>query len=189
MVFIHKIIFFDDNKVNIETYHKKLSGLPLNLEFMHTLFEDLIDMHSIHIVISPTNSFLSMTGGIDKTFIKLFPNIEDKLRTKMISKAYAKSTIEYRGTKYILPMGKSILAETGNPKCHFILASPTMTMPKDINNTKNIYMCMKTIFKKLKLIKVPIIIACPCLGTGIGNLSPNDSASQIKQAIINADKK
>lgn len=124
-----------------------------------------------------------MTGGIDKTYANLFLGIENSLRNKMIQKKYAKSMIEYKGTNYILPIGKTIISSTGDKRCYFIMASPTMTTPKDICGSKNVYLSMKAIIKKLILINEPVIIACPCLGTGIGNLSAIESAEQIKKAI------
>ena len=185
MVFIHQLLFFDENKEHIETYRKILGNiLEKNLIFECIKFEDLIASQKIQIVVSPANSYLSMTGGIDKVYTDMFPGIEDKLRAKTVEKAYAKSGVVYKGTNFILPVGKAIICETGNSKCHFVMASPTMTTPKDINGTNNVYLCMKAILKKLSLINVCITIACPCLGTGIGNLSAKESAKQIKKALI-----
>lgn len=180
MTIIHQIIFFDNNKNNIETYKKKLSDIP-NLSFVYADFEDLINENNIHITISPANSYLSMTGGIDKTYSKLFPGIESSLRKQMIIKKYEKGNIRYFSTKYILPIGKAIIAPTNNSKCPFIMASPTMKTPKDINETDNVYRCMCAILEKINKINLPITIACPCLGTGIGNLSAIESADQIRR--------
>jgi len=185
MTLIHQIIFFDINKDYIEIYKKILSNINIpNLQFKHINFKDLITTQKIQIAISPANSYLSMTGGIDKLYVDLFPNIEDILRKKMIEKKYAKSTIVYKNSNYILPIGKSILGYTNDKICSFIMASTTMIMPKDITGTNNIYLCMKAILKKIIRINIPIIIACPCLGTGIGNLPAEESAKQIKKAFL-----
>ncbi|XWV25613.1 macro domain containing protein [Tupanvirus deep ocean] len=185
MLFIHHIIFFDSDSEIIDTYKNILINTIIdgNLSFENGDFENMLGKKKIHIAISPANSRLSMTGGIDKTYADLFPNIENSLRNKMIEKKYATSDIEYKGTNYILPLGKVVIAETGNKYCHFIMASPTMDMPRDISGSDNVYLCMKTIIKKLCLIKEPIIVACPCLGTGIGNMTAEQSAQQIKKAI------
>lgn len=179
MKFIHQIIFFDIDKNNIKTYQKILQPISINFQFWNIDFVNLIDCTKIDIVISPSNSFLSMSGGIDKTYADLFPGIEEKLRNKLINKKYEKSQIKYKGTKYILPIVKILIAKTNNSRCQFIMSSPTMIMPRDISKTNNVYECMKAILKKLISIDVPIIIACPCLGTGIGNMNPEESARQI----------
>ncbi|XWV26951.1 macro domain containing protein [Tupanvirus soda lake] len=185
MSFIHNITFFDSDLENIETYKKILNDTIINnnLSFENSNFEDMLGRTKMHIAISPANSRLSMTGGIDKLYSDLFPNVENSLRNKMIEKKYATSDIEYKGTNYILPIGKIVIAETGDKRCYFIMASPTMDMPRDISGSNNVYLCMKSVLKKLLLIKEPIIVACPCLGTGIGNMSAEESAQQIKKAI------
>lgn len=184
MVLVHKIIFFDHDWDNIKTYWKNLADLPINLIFRHGSFEKIINKEKMQIVVAPTNSYVSMTGGIDKIYTKIFKNIETKLRKKISEKKYQISGISYKGTHYTLPIGKTIICETGNDKCFFIMASPTMVMPKDINGTNNIYLCMKAILKKISKINTPIIIACPCLGTGIGNVPAEESALQIRKALL-----
>ncbi len=183
--FVHHIIYFDSNFDKIIAYKKILKNIlpEKNISFEHIEFENLISNKKIHIAISPANSYLSMTGGIDKTYANLFPGIENSLRNKMIEKKYSKSTVEYKGTNYILPIGKTLLSETKDKRCYFIMASPTMTMPKDICGSNNVYLSMKAVIKKLILLKQPIIVACPCMGTGIGGMSAIDSALQIKKAI------
>lgn len=184
MVFIHKIIFFDKDKKNIRSYWKELSGLPFDLSFRHDTFENLIGKEKMHIAVAPTNSYLGMSGGIDKIYTKLFKDIEGKLRNKIIEKKYAIGGISYNGTNYILPLGRAIICETGHTKCHYVLASPTMLTPRDINGSDNVYVCMKAVLKKINKIKTPIIILCPCLGTGIGNIPAETSAKQIKDALL-----
>jgi O-acetyl-ADP-ribose deacetylase (regulator of RNase III) len=179
---IHEIIFFDINESNIKEYSKILLSYS-NIKCKHIDFKDLIDSENISIIISPSNSYLSMTGGIDKVYADYFIGIEDTLRKKMISKKYATSSVKYKNTNYILPIGKTIIVETGNNKCPFLMSSPTMVTPKDINGTDNVYKCMTAIIQKIKLINIPIKIACPCLGTGVGNMSAKESALQIKQAL------
>lgn len=204
MLFLHEIIFFDTDVSKINAYEQILSNNPLskNISFMVCDFENLIHQIKIDIAISPANSYLSMTGGIDKVYNELFPGIENKLRSKMMSKKYEKSHTQYKGTKYILPIGKTIIEDTENNNCRFIMASPTMKTPKDITGTNNVYCCMMAILKKLSKLNFSIVIACPCLGTGIGNLSPVEppvfvpniignfveSANQINTAINNFHK-
>jgi len=185
MSFIHQILFFDKDASKINIYKKILTSTKISnkLFFINDDFENLIKNNRVHIAISPANSYLSMTGGIDMAYAKLFPGIEDKLRSKLITKKYDTSTINYKGTNYILPIGKTILAETGDKRCYFIMASPTMVTPKNIIGTNNVYHCMKAILKKISIIDTQITIACPCLGTGIGNLAAEKSAAQIKKAI------
>nr|AEX63171.1 macrodomain-containing protein [Moumouvirus Monve] len=182
----HTIIFFDSNKKNIKEYQNILSNIKcnINLLFIHSDFEKILAKNLLHATVSPANSYLSMTGGIDNIYTKCFPNIEDKLRKISNKKKYAISDIEYKKTHYIVPVGKCIVSQTDNRKCPYIIAAPTMKTPKDINNTNNVYLAMCAILNKIKMLDKAIIIGCPCLGTGIGNLCPKESAIQIKKALL-----
>ena len=183
---MHTIIFFDNNKEHINIYQKILSNIDskYNLLFINCEFEDLLNSGILHIAVSPANSYLSMTGGIDRTFAECFPGIENNLRKICIQKKYAVSDTTYKGTKYIVPVGKCVIAKTMDNRCPFILAAPTMKMPKNISGTNNIYEAMKAILTKINLITSRIVIGCCCLGTGIGNMSAEHSAQQIRQAFM-----
>ncbi|QGR53682.1 macro domain-containing protein [Moumouvirus maliensis] len=182
----HTIIFFDLNQNKIKEYQSVLSNIKcnINLIFIHSDFEKLLEKNLFHAIVSPANSFLSMTGGIDSVYAECFPGVEDKLRKVSNEKKYAISDIEYKSTHYIVPVGKCIVSETGNKKCPYIIAAPTMKTPKDINYTNNIYLAMCSILNKIKTLDDAIIIGCPCLGTGIGGLSAKKSALQVKKALL-----
>lgn len=180
------IIFFDTNKDKINSYREILAKIKCNtnIMFKHCDFEELLENNILHAVVSPSNSQLSMTGGIDKTYADCFPNIEHKLRKICIKKKYDQSDIEYHGTNYIVPVGKCIVATTNNDNCPYIMAAPTMLTPQDINSTNNVYQAMRAILKKASGLNRSIIIGCPCLGTGIGGMDANISAKQVKRALL-----
>lgn len=134
-------------------------------------FEKLYEQKILQIIVSPSNSHLCFNGGIDLVYSKIFPGIEEKLVSKANNIKYEKCTIPYKNVKYIVPVGKTIICETNDSNCPFILAAPTMRLPRDINGTDNIYKCMFAILEKISEINNPMIIGCPCLGTGIGNVS------------------
>ena len=62
-----------------------------------------------------------------------------------------------------------------------------MKHPKDITSTNNIFLAFNAILiclESLSCHKQNLIIACPCLGTGIGNIKPETSAKQILHAFM-----
>ncbi|AZL89761.1 macro domain containing protein [Megavirus baoshan] len=180
------IIFFDTNKDKINSYREILAKIKCNtnIMFKHCDFEELLENNILHAVVSPSNSQLSMTGGIDKTYADCFPNIEHKLRKICRKKKYEQCDIKSSGTNYIVPVGKCIVAATNNDNCPYIMAAPTMLTPQDINSTNNVYQAMRAILKKASGLNRSIIIGCPCLGTGIGNMDANISAKQVKRALL-----
>ncbi|BCS82797.1 macro domain-containing protein [Cotonvirus japonicus] len=182
----HTIIFFDQNSSKIDDYKKILATIKynINLVFIHSDFDELMKSISLDAIVSPANSRLCMDGGIDLDYANYFPGIEDKLRQVCIKKKYATSEFIYKGTNFIVPIGKCIATTTDNPNCKYVLAAPTMITPKDIRGTNNVYLAMRAIIRKINCFENSAIIACPCLGTGIGAMSGIESAQQIRQALL-----
>lgn len=172
-----KIIFFDNNPELIKTYKRILNDFK-QLTFLNIDLEDLLNKTKIDGLILPTNSYAVMTGGIDLSIKRKFPKIQDKIFNKIKEKKLAKDSQE----NFYIPVGQSIVVENNNTSCKYFIFAPTMFLPKDINRTNNIYYTFLNIIKKIE--HTNLIIACPGLGTGIGNLSFEESAYQIKFALI-----
>jgi O-acetyl-ADP-ribose deacetylase (regulator of RNase III) len=176
-----KIVFFDYNTEKIDAYekifftYKRLSGTP-ELEFICCDVKELFNTRpGIHMIVSPANSKGDMDGGIDEVYSKMFPRIE-----KAVKKRIKEAT---NGMSY-LPIGSAILLGMNNKSCPFLIIAPTMTHPQSLLGREgNIYWTMIGILSLINNIQNnKLVIAIPCLGTGIGNLSGIESAELVKHA-------
>lgn len=187
-----KFVFFDRNKKNIEEYKNilsntpsKLSKLSFNFIFIHGTLDDILDRYYEDfplVLVSPANSYCNMKGGIDYSIIKKFPKCEKRVLEKLSQSKYKDST----GRK-ILPVGKSFCVELDD-KQNALLVSPTMETPRNIVGTNNIYLSFSVIWKTVENLGPNTIIACPCLGTGIGEMTARDSAIQILNFLMDIEK-
>ena len=127
---IDNIILFDINSdfVNEAKRLEKYGILSVKLDV-----ETLINNTKIHALISPANSFGFMDGGIDKVYSEIFPGIQKKVQDK-IKTFNLETTL---GRNY-LPIGSAITVQTGNYKCPFLVAAPTMFFPGNIKGTNNV---------------------------------------------------
>lgn len=173
------LIFFDMSEDLVKTYKTKLAHWTNNMRkllFITSSFQNLISNYDVDIAISPANSWGAFNGGIDREFKKICPDLEIKVRNIIDAKKYAISQ-----SGYYLPVGKSIFVELNHKKLKYLLVSPTMFLPRDINGTMNVYLAFTAILEKIYKLD-DVTIACCGLGTGIGALSADDSAYQINQA-------
>lgn len=174
-----KIIFFDINKAKIEKYKKILavinSNSKIKLEFKNVDLRELIDNKKIDIIVSPANSYGTMTGGIDVDIVKIDSTIQNKVYAKVKESHY-------------LDMDDECYIPVGTCQCvkinHFLslLVAPTMKHPKDISDTNNVLLAFNSIMIFLENAAYHnsnLSIACPCLGTGCGNMDAEISAKQI----------
>jgi O-acetyl-ADP-ribose deacetylase (regulator of RNase III) len=152
------------NEKDLECY-KKYGFKCINslINDVHMNFEET----DILYYVSPANSYLSMNGGIDYQFEKMFL-IEKVLKSK---------------TNF-LEIGKSILTKI-NEKT-FLISSPTMEIPEQIIGTNNVYLAAKSTFeiwpRDGKLLLVP-------MGCGVGKMSFEESCRQILEAYRDVFKK
>lgn len=163
-----KIILFDTNSGMIKEWQKQFNDI-LDVEFYQI---DIIDSTiKADAIVSPANSFGFMDGGIDLAYCHLLGfDIEDKVQAEIINK--------FNGE---LPVGQALSVLTGNKRFPYLIAAPTMTVPKDISGTDNAYLAFRAslIVAKEKGFES---IACPGLGTGTGKVSFHDCARQMKWA-------
>lgn len=170
-------LFFDMNADKINDY-KKILGSIKNTSFFIGTLDNLVKLHNFNVIVSPANSFGVMTGGIDSDIAKKWPDVvKNTLDVVKKSKHFDSS-----GNNYI-PVGMCegvLLDNKRKNKC--MLVAPTMFLPKYIVGTQNVFLAFNAILGKTKSLDSSVIIACPCLGTGIGGMSGEESALQIKEA-------
>ena len=172
------IIFFDQNVENINAY-KNVLGEIADFGFVTDDFEDILDKYKMHAVVSPANSYGMMTGGIDRTYTKFFSNVENTVKERISS-----FNLKTKMKKNYIPVGSAVMVKTGDDRCKFLICAPTMFMPDAINDTENVYYCFIGILHLLKHYDsfLKVVVMCPCLVTGIGEMEADKSAEEIKRA-------
>lgn len=172
-----EIIFFDINDELIATYKEILKNVKhIKLSFIVSSINDLLNNGKYDAIISPANSFGDMTGGIDRVYKKLDPEIEQKTMNKIND-----AQIPDNYDRPHLPVGNNLLINFNHPSCKYMICMPTMYIPRNIVDTNNVSLAFYGLLKTYDQYKIKI--ACPGLGTGIGGLSHINSAKQILQAI------
>lgn len=123
-----------------------------------------------------------MKGGIDYAIIKRFPKCEKRVLELVKSSKYVDSE-----DRNIIPVGKCgcVPLDNSHGADGLLIVAPTMETPKNIKGTTNIYLAFKAIYDIVKKLNSITIVACPCLGTGIGGMSGKESALQIKLVLEN----
>ncbi len=170
------LIIFDINNQFIDEA-KRLEKYGIIV--INTDVNNLIQRYNIMGIVSPANSFGFMNGGIDKVYMDIFPNIQSIVQNKI-----SRFQIKDKSGRNYLPIGSAITVPTHNNKCPYLISAPTMFMPGSITNTNNIYLVFLAILH-VALNNPGITIACPGLGTGVGQMNPKDVIDQIELAINN----
>jgi O-acetyl-ADP-ribose deacetylase (regulator of RNase III) len=139
-----------------------------NVEIVNTYFEQLTEFDCL---VSPANSFGMMDGGMDAAIIKFFGiSLEKRVQQRILE--------DYLGEQ---PVGTSFIIETEHPKHPFLAHTPTMRVPMTIKGTDIPYTAMWAMLLAIrqhnKNSNHPInSIACPGLGTGIGQVPYREAA-------------
>jgi O-acetyl-ADP-ribose deacetylase (regulator of RNase III) len=123
-------------------------------------------------VVSPANSLGFMDGGIDAAFQRFFgPGIEERVQ----------SAISMRPEGH-LPVGASVIVGTGNARVPFMVVAPTMLAPEAVDST-NCYRAMRAVLRIAGHDeRIWPGLFCPGLGTGVGQVSPEDAAREMSRA-------
>ncbi len=123
-------------------------------------------------IVSPANSFGFMDGGIDAAYCRFFgPVIQERVQ----------AAINTRPEGY-LPVGASLIIETGHARIPFLIVAPTMLSPEAIDKI-NCYRAMRAILRVATADKrIWRVLFCPSLGTGVGQVAPDDAAAEMARA-------
>lgn len=137
-------------------------------------------------LVSPANSFGFMDGGIDMLYTQYFGlHLQERLQ----------DVIQARHSGELL-VGAAEIVETGHEDKPFLIAAPTMRVPMVLRESVNPYLAARAV---LLLVKQGIFthgtyagekisdyvetVAFPGLGTGVGRVSPDICAYQMRTAI------
>lgn len=114
-----------------------------------------------------------MTGGIDREIVKKFP----KCKQAVLYIVRTTGVNDRSGRKHV-PVGSCKLVQLDTLPSALLMA-PTMETPKNIVGTNNVFLAFSAIYENIKHLNNMTIVAIPCLGTGIGGMTGEESASQI----------
>lgn len=133
-------------------------------------------------LVSPANSFGFMDGSLDFAISEFFGwHVQDRLQEAIKSKHSGE-----------LLVGQVEIVPTDHASIPYVISAPTMRVPLDIRGTANPYLAIRGVllavkngvFKDGTPVKDRIkTIAFPGMGTGVGQVSPNVFAKQMKQAV------
>ena len=95
-----------------------------------------------------------------------------------------------------LVVGSADIVETGNAKIPFLIAAPTMRVPMNLRESVNPYLAARAVFllvtkghfssgqyEGMKVADKVKTVAIPGLGTGVGKVTFNTCARQVRAAI------
>ena len=180
------LLFFDVDAGVVKAYRDILTDVRepgIRFKFLVTDVETIIRDRVLDAIVSPANSFGSMDGGIDEAYRTLFRGIEHAVKAK-IRRLYPQNKGPLGNH---MPVGDSLVVPTHHPRCPQLIVAPTMVHPSDINDTDNIKRAMGAILtscrQMIKYLKRDIVVGCPGLGTGTGNMTGADSGAQILEAL------
>jgi O-acetyl-ADP-ribose deacetylase (regulator of RNase III) len=153
---------------------KESSSLKFNY-ICKKLDEDLINAYDT--VVSPANSYGELKGGVDYYYYRYLGG--DELQKKI----YKQLSDEYYGE---IPIGSSMLVKVDDKPTKHIIMCPTMTIPMNVDGTRNAYLFMKALLKTLQDNYEEckfnnILVPLPCIG--VGGMDYGLMAKQIKVAI------
>ncbi|BAZ13936.1 appr-1-p processing enzyme family protein [Calothrix sp. NIES-4071] len=145
-----------------------------NVEIVNNYFEQLTEFDCL---VSPANSFGMMDGGMDAAIIKFFGiALEKRVQQRILE--------DYLGEQ---PVGTSFIIETGHPNHPFLAHTPTMRVPMSIKGTDVPYTAMWAMLLAIRQHnknsrRLINSVACPGLGTGIGQVPYREAARQMSVA-------
>jgi O-acetyl-ADP-ribose deacetylase (regulator of RNase III) len=128
-------------------------------------------------IVSPSNSFGYMEGGIDGAYSEYFgPGIAERLRAVLRA--------AWDGE---LPVGCAVIIETGHRDVPYLVSAPTMRVPGDVSATINAYLAFRAALiavRELNRQRPGTIrsLLCPGLCTAHGGMTPHKSARQMRFA-------
>lgn len=126
-------------------------------------------------VVSPANSFGFMDGGIDYAYSAwLGWHVQERVQREIASLPFGE-----------LLVGQALAVETDGEHVPFLIAAPTMRVPKRITDPADVMLATRAAVA-LALSRGFDSIAIPGMGTGCGGLSPSVAAAAMQAGILQA---
>lgn len=128
-------------------------------------------------IISPTNSFGFMDGGIDAVYTYQFgEGLQDRLQALIA---------EDHGGE--LPVGMAVIVPTNHPDIPWCISAPTMRVPRDVADSVNAYLAFRAALRVVlehNARGLPPIrrLLSPGLATAVGRMPVGRCARQMRAA-------
>lgn len=171
-----QIILIDLQKNLVNAWEEAVGDKPY-VSIRHGSIFDL----TCDALVSPTNSFGFMDGGIDMAISGYFGrHIQERLQALIRTTHHGELLV---GTAAIVP--------TGHNQIPYVIAAPTMRVPMILQNSANVYLATRALLLLLRYgsftDSIPIAekvktVAIPGMGTGVGRVPVHICARQMKQA-------
>lgn len=165
------IFFFDNNASNITAYKRLLEPLGVSC------YTSDVRQIQADVFVSPANSYGFMNGGIDAIYSSMFPGVQQTVQSMI-----AQLGLKDPSHRDWLPVGSAVMVKARDNA--WIMCAPTMSTPQSlVHQAQNIYWAMRAILRCSD--SVPNLrVAIPCLGTGVGQMSAESSAREVRRAIL-----
>jgi O-acetyl-ADP-ribose deacetylase (regulator of RNase III) len=123
-------------------------------------------------IVSPSNSYGFMDGGIDLAYADFFgPQLQIAVQEAIL-----------RRPEGYLPVGASLAVSTGHERIPYLIVAPTMHTPEEAPR-ENCYRAMRAILRLMRTQpELGREVFCPGLATGIGGVPPAEAAEQMFRA-------
>jgi len=152
-----------------------------DLDFVTVYRGSILDL-ACDALVSPANSFGFMDGGIDMAYSKHFGwHVQARLQEAIRTRHHGE-----------LLVGRAEIVETGDPVLPYLIAAPTMRVPMLLRDTVNPYLAARAVLLFVNHGAFPDgmpvrekvrSVAFPGLGTGVGGVSADTCARQVRAAI------
>jgi O-acetyl-ADP-ribose deacetylase (regulator of RNase III) len=164
-----KLVLVDKEPALVDYWKKEFAVYPE----VDIVCGDIISLAQ-NAIVSPANSYGLMDGGIDLLYLQYFGiQIQDCVR----------DAISKRQEGY-LPVGASIVVNTGHPKIQYLVVSPTMLVPEEVP-AGNCFFAMNAALRAASSIAGITHLYCPGLGTGVGRIPFDEAAIEMRNAYRN----
>lgn len=146
----------------------------------------IFDVHC-DAMVSPANSFGFMDGGIDALYVEQFGiEVQNRLRRAILTRHHGE-----------LLVGQADIVSTGHPQAPYLVAAPTMRVPMVLGSDSiNPYLATRAVLLLAlhgvfpdgphaghKVSENVRVIAFPGMGTGVGRVTAEICARQVRTAI------
>ena len=134
---------------------------------------NILDL-SCDALVSPANSFGDMSGGFDKAIDDFYEGKAQKAVRRAIDELFLGELVV--GNAIILPMKTK--------QYPFLIVAPTMRVPGNVRHSINAYLSMRAILVAIVQYNAHAeqaiySVAIPGLCSGVGGMSPQESAEQM----------
>lgn len=174
-----------------EAFKNRFAKFP-DVEIISADFTSAFDR--VDCIVSAANSFGLMDGGSDLFITKYFgEHLQKRVQGKIILDYWGEQPV---GTSFVMRGNKDLVAGQKNK---YVAHTPTMRVPGNISKADNVYRAMKAMLiaveqhnrERVLLQEAGVededtvisSVVCPGLGTGVGEVLPEEAAKMMALAL------